>query len=100
MRISEKEIDSIRELAGIHFGKDVQVFLFGSRTIEQQRGGDIDMYIRNPMDIKLTIRSKINFIGDLIIRIGEQRIDVVLDNKEAEDSVFFKTIFKTAIQIC
>jgi uncharacterized protein len=100
MRISDKEIENIRELAGLHFGKDVQVFLFGSRTMEQQRGGDIDLYIRNPMGIKLSIRSKINFIGDLIIRIGEQRIDVVLDNKEAENSVFFKTILKTAIQIC
>lgn len=100
MRLSENEIANIRELASLHFGKDVQVFLFGSRTIEQQRGGDIDLYICNPAGIKLDIRSKINFIRDLIIRIGEQRIDVVLENKEAENPVFFKTIFKTAIQIC
>jgi uncharacterized protein len=100
MRISEKEIENITVLARIHFGKEVQVFLFGSRTNEQQRGGDIDLYIRNPGGIKLTTRSKINFIGDLIIRIGEQRIDVVLDNQEAENLVFIKTILKTAIQIC
>ena len=40
MRLSEFEILSIRTLAFRHFGTDVQVFLFGSRTFNQQRGGE------------------------------------------------------------
>lgn len=100
MRLSDSEIESIKILASRHFGKDAQVFLFGSRTIQQQRGGDIDLFIRNPNGKQLKTRAKINFITDLILQIGEQRIDVVLENEEAKDSVFFKTIFQTAIQIC
>jgi uncharacterized protein len=100
MRLSKFEIESIIKLAGIHFGKNVQVFLFGSRTNNQRRGGDIDLFIRNTAADHLLMRSKINFITDLILLIGEQKIDVVLENTEMKSSVFYKTIGQTGIQLC
>jgi len=100
MRLSELEIESIKSLAGLHFGTEVEVFLFGSRTNDQKRGGDIDLFIRNSNGEQLKTRTKINFITDLILRIGEQKIDVVLDHPNRKNSVFYKTIGKTAIQIC
>ena len=100
MRLSEFEIESIKRLASYHFGTDAQVFLFGSRTNDQQRGGDIDLFIRNPNGEHLNTSTKINFITDLILQIGEQKIDVVLDNQERKDSFFFKTIYQTGIQLC
>jgi predicted nucleotidyltransferase len=100
MRLSEADIESIVYLANLHFGDDVQVFLFGSRTSNQQRGGDIDLLIRNPNNGQLKIRAKINFITDLILQIGEQKIDVVLENQVNKNSGFLKTIVQTAIQLC
>lgn len=100
MRLSEFEIESIKILASRHFGTGVQVFLFGSRTNNQQRGGDIDLFIRNPNGEHLKTRTKINFITDLILQIGEQKIDVVLDNQDTKNSVFLKTIYQTGIQLC
>jgi predicted nucleotidyltransferase len=100
MRLSEFEIESIKTLANHHFGKDVQVFLFGSRSRNQLRGGDIDLFIRNPNYECLKIRTKINFIADLILLIGDQKIDVVLDNPAIKKSVFYKTINQTGIQLC
>ena len=100
MRLSEFEIESIKSLASHHFGTDVQVFLFGSRTSNQQRGGDIDLFIRDPNGGHLKTRTKINFITDLILKIGEQKIDVVLDNQDTKNSVFLKTIYQTGIQLC
>ncbi|HAQ19825.1 MAG TPA: DNA polymerase subunit beta [Prolixibacteraceae bacterium] len=100
MRLSEFEIESIKSLAKQHFGRNAQVFLFGSRTMNQQRGGDIDLLVRNPEGEQLTIRTKINFISDLILLIGEQKIDVVLENPFARNSGFLKTIYQTAIQLC
>lgn len=100
MRLSEFEIENIKNLASLHFGSDVQVFLYGSRTSNQLRGGDIDLFISHPNGEHLKQRAKINFLTDLIFRIGEQKIDVVLDSPEKKNSHFFKTIFKTGIQIC
>jgi uncharacterized protein len=100
MRLSKFEIETIKSLASSHFGTDIQVFLFGSRTSDQQRGGDIDLLIRNPNGEHLKTRTKINFITDLIFEIGEQKIDVVLDNSNTKNSAFFKTIYRTGIQLC
>ena len=100
MRLSEFEIETIKSLAKHHFGSNVQVFLFGSRTKNQLRGRDIDLFIRKQEGEPLKIRTKIDFITDLILRIGEQKIDVVLENPVTKDSNFFKTIYKTAIQLC
>jgi hypothetical protein len=100
MRLSEFEIESIKSLASQHFGADVQVFLFGSRTNDLLRGGDIDLFIRDPKGDHLKTRTKINFLTDLILRIGEQKIDVVLENPEVQSSGFINTIFQTGIQLC
>jgi predicted nucleotidyltransferase len=100
MRLSEFEIESIKQMASRHFGTDVQVFLFGSRTMNQLRGGDIDLFIRNPNGEHLKTRTKINFITDLILLIGEQKIDVILGNQLTKNSVLFKTIYQTGIQLC
>ena len=100
MRLSEADIESIVNLANLHFGDDVQVFLFGSRANNQQQGGDIDLLIRNPNNGQLKIRAKINFITDLILQIGDQKIDVVLENQANKNSGFLKTIVQTAIRLC
>lgn len=100
MRLSKFEIENIKKIACHHFRNRVHVYLFGSRTNNKERGGDIDLFICKPNREKLKIRSKINFITDLIFKIGEQKIDVVLDNPTARNSLFLKTIYKTRIQLC
>lgn len=100
MRLNEFEIESIKSLASLHFGNDTQVYLFGSRTNNLLRGGDIDLFISNPNGKHLKVSTKINFIADLMLRIGEQSIDVVLGNPEKKNSAFVKTIFQTGIQLC
>jgi predicted nucleotidyltransferase len=100
MRLNKHEIESIKDLAQMHFGNDVQVILFGSRTSNNKRGGDIDLFIRKQSGEKLNVGSKIDFITDLIFKIGEQKIDVVLDNPELRESDFLKTIYSTGIQLC
>ena len=99
MRLSEFEIDCIKNLAEQHFGKNVQVYLFGSRVNNQKRGGDIDLFIRTNRGESFSSRTKIEFISNLIEKIGEQKIDVVLENQYADNHGFIKSIYQTAIQI-
>jgi predicted nucleotidyltransferase len=100
MRLTEFEIKSITTLACLHFGKESEVFLFGSRTSDSGRGGDIDLFIRSNETRLLNAREKVNFISDLVVLIGEQKIDVVLDNHGLFDSPFLKTISNTGIRLC
>ena len=99
MRLSQFEIENIKNLAKHHFGHDVIVILFGSRANDEMRGGDIDLFIKSN-NRNLNARAKMNFIVDLILKIGEQKIDVVLDNKSLHTTEFFKTIFRTGKQLC
>jgi hypothetical protein len=46
MRLTELQIAAIRETAAEIFGNDAGVWLFGSRTDDQKRGGDIDLLIQ------------------------------------------------------
>ena len=45
MRITEREAAAIRLVATEVAGKDARVALFGSRTQDELRGGDIDLLI-------------------------------------------------------
>jgi hypothetical protein len=76
------------------------VILFGSRTNDRLRGGDIDLFIKSTQGIDLKLGTKIKFMTDLVMLIGDQKINVVLGNKETIGSRLVKTIFKTGIQIC
>jgi len=77
MRLTEKEITAIRERFTAEFGSG-RLYLFGSRTDDSRRGGDIDLYIE-PADTHGLTRRKIAFLAALKREIGERKIDVVID---------------------
>lgn len=100
MRISEKEIEAIKNLAVSIFGDDTKVFLFGSRIADHKRGGDIDLFITNRQKSKLTLSAKIDFLTELKLLIGEQKIDVVLDTDSTKSKKqFYQSVRKEAIEL-
>jgi predicted nucleotidyltransferase len=69
-----------------NFGKDTQVWLFGSRVNDETRGGDIDLYIEPQIQKSSDlITAKLQFLRDVHKKLGEQKIDVVL--RRADSSV-------------
>ena len=86
MRLSEKEISAIKNNI-LNFDQDAKIHLFGSRTNDKAKGGDIDV---------LVISDKIGFNEKLKIRTGifkeieEQKLDLVV--KKDFNDVFVKMI--------
>ena len=74
MRLSEKEISAIKNNI-LSFDQDAKIYLFGSRTNDNAKGGDIDV---------LVISGKIGFTEKTKIRVGifkeieEQKLDLVV----------------------
>lgn len=99
MRLTEFEIEAIKSLAILHFGEKVKVYLFGSRVSDDKRGGDIDLFISSSEKSRLRARTKINFLTDLMFKIGERKVDVVLDHPARKETEFLKTIYRTAVQL-
>ncbi|MEO8409866.1 MAG: nucleotidyltransferase domain-containing protein [Propionivibrio sp.] len=72
MRVSDKTVAILIELARIHFGETAPIRLFGSRLDDQARGGDIDIQIIAPDS---SYRDEIDFLVDVERRLDE-RVDL------------------------
>lgn len=80
MRLTEEEKKSICEIFIKHFGKNDHIWLFGSRTDDTKKGGDIDLYVETEeKNSKVALEKKLSFLNDLWSSLGEQKIDVVLN---------------------
>jgi len=100
MRISSYEQKIIKNLAEKIFGTDTHVFLFGSRTLDDKKGGDIDLLITNENKENLTTRLKITFLAELKSLIGDQKIDVILDTDATkEKDNFYRSIKSEAVEL-
>lgn len=77
MRLREDEARIIREEVARAFGPDATVRLFGSRTRNDRRGGDIDLYIEVPCDANAARGGERRLRHALLTRLGDQRIDIV-----------------------
>jgi len=86
MRLSEKEIQTIKNNI-LQFDPAASIYLFGSRTNDEAKGGDIDI---------LVISDKIGFEEKTKIRVGifkemeEQKLDLVV--KKNFDDLFVQMI--------
>jgi len=77
IRLTEREIRAIKELAVEVFGEGTRVFLFGSRTDPSKKGGDIDLYVIPAKRDKL-FDKYLKYLARLKLTIGDQKIDLIL----------------------
>lgn len=80
MRLSAKQKDAIKEIFFVHFLPKDHIWLFGSRVDDFKKGGDIDLYIEtNYEDPAIVVEKKIGFLSNLKAKIGDQKIDVIIN---------------------
>jgi predicted nucleotidyltransferase len=100
MRLKKNEIEAIKEVTKEIFGQDAIVQLFGSRTNDALKGGDIDLLILCNRTISSSERYqlKIEFLVQLKKVIGDQKIDVLIEGKQ-QQSNFFQRVKNEGIQL-
>ncbi|MFA3783470.1 nucleotidyltransferase domain-containing protein [Melioribacteraceae bacterium 4301-Me] len=87
MRLKKEYIEIIKSAVKYYFGESTQVFLFGSRTDDNKKGGDIDLYIET--DIKDHVfEKKIKLLRKLHKELGEQKIDIVINNFTGDKYIY------------
>ncbi len=76
------------------FDPSANVLLFGSRLLDNRRGGDIDLLIRSRhIDFQKRLRLKLALMDAL----GPQKIDIAID--DGQPSAFIKLVAKNAVAI-
>ncbi len=78
MRLKPHQIEVIRRAVADLAGDDAQVSLFGSRTNDNARGGDIDLLVEIPHPVEESAWLIARIAGRISHRLGGQKIDVVL----------------------
>jgi uncharacterized protein len=101
MRLQESEITHITNVfSSFVKTKNVQLYLYGSRTDDQKKGGDIDLLlVTSDPDVSTYLQSsKLKILLNLKELIGDQKIDLrIAHKKELTEDPFLKVIFPQAI---
>jgi predicted nucleotidyltransferase len=100
MRLNNKEIAAIKEVTRGVFGDNAMISLFGSRTDNDKKGGDIDLFIQFNCQISREelYRLKIKFLVQLKKIIGEQKIDVLINGGQLSKSLL-EAVQKEEVQL-
>ena len=95
MRISTQALSSIRKHIKA-LVPDSEVFLFGSRTNDSLKGGDIDLLLLTPEKVPLML---LNHARRLILNdIGEQKIDLV-NFRKTDEHPFKNVAMESAVRL-
>lgn len=96
MRLKKNIIDKLKQSVYDSFG-DVNIYLFGSRTDDTKKGGDIDIAIDSNLSRLEFRKKKIKFISNLIKNNFELKIDIVDYN--TKNKLLYENIRNSALKI-
>jgi len=99
MRLSTSTRKIIRETVREIFGPKATVTVFGSRTDDSMRGGDIDLLILSETPITQRERKALQLVARLQIRLGDQPIDVLVLDPETPRQAVHEEALRTGVRL-
>ena len=99
MRLKKNQQQAIRETVREIFGVDAAVYVFGSRVDDTARGGDIDLLVQLKKPQVSTERKILRLVAKLQRRLGDQPIDVLLQDPESTLKPIHFEAQKTGIRL-
>ena len=96
MRLSQKTITILQDNIKKSFG-DVNIYLFGSRTDDNKKGGDIDIAIDTKVSREEFRKKKSLFLANLIRTNFDYDIDIV--NYNTNDKLLYNEIRQNNIKL-
>lgn len=99
MRLSTDQVRAIRQTAQRVLGDGARVSVFGSRALDNTRGGDIDLFFET--DAQLVNRAKVicQLYGALTMVLGDRKIDVILKDANTPPASVFDIAKRTGIPL-
>lgn len=99
MRLTQKQIESIKHTAQTVLGQDARVILFGSRVDDKTRGGDIDLLFETDhlVDNRATTVGMI--YASLIRQLGERKIDILLQDGATPSAPILEIARQTGVRL-
>lgn len=99
MRLTKQQIEIIRDTAREVFGPMAHVSLFGSRTDDRARGGDIDLLVESDHAIPDKLQKSLRMTALLQMRLGDQPIDILVIDPDTPLRPIHRQARMTGIQL-
>lgn len=81
IRLTQEEVDTIKECFKAVFPSTDHLWIFGSRVNMKAKGGDIDLYVETvATDVSEIIRLEREFWIKLQEKFDERKIDIVMNS--------------------
>ena len=99
MRLSAHDRLAIRQAAAEVAGPDARVYLFGSRTRDDLRGGDIDLLLElpAPRSTQERLQVSVRTAARLQHLIGERKIDVLVADPTTRETPLLRAAREQAL---
>lgn len=96
VRLSDGDLKALKQIFRKHFLPQDRLWLFGSRVDLTRKGGDIDLYIETHSPTpEEAVNRRVRFLSNLEAIIGEQKIDVVLNQLNSDYDLPIYAVAKT-----
>jgi predicted nucleotidyltransferase len=97
MRLSTDQVQAIRQTAVRVLGAGARVTVFGSRALDDRKGGDIDLFFETdaPLDNRAKVLCRLH--GALTLALGERKIDVILRDANTPSARIFEIAKRTGV---
>ncbi|MGM0477528.1 MAG: nucleotidyltransferase domain-containing protein [Pseudomonadota bacterium] len=99
MRLSERNRAIIRDTVREVVGEEADVHLFGSRTDDTGRGGDIDLLITSDTPVVERERKALRVVARLQRRLGDQPIDVLIVDPDTPLQAVHREALRTGVRL-
>jgi predicted nucleotidyltransferase len=101
MRLSPEQVDIIKRVVEDALGGSAKVYLFGSRTDDTRRGGDIDLLVEPAAALSADARldAKLKMLAALHRRLGERKIDLVFYQRDGHETAFQRLARREGIRL-
>ena len=99
MRLTPEARQIIKASAQEIFGPDATVCVFGSRTNDEARGGDIDLLVECTEPVEDRLRKTLALTASLQRRLGDQQIDVIVADPQTKRRPVHEVARRTGVPL-
>lgn len=99
VRLSDAAVNIICSEFKNNFLETDHLWLFGSRADLAKRGGDIDLYIETELSAQKLSDAKHKFYVQLIKQLGDQKIDLVINNDNDCEKLIYNIAKKKGVKL-
>jgi len=97
MRLAQNQVQAIKSVAQRVLGDDARVILFGSRTDDGKRGGDIDLLFETPHSVGNRATALGQIYVALIRELGDRKVDLLLSDPDTPDAPVLRVARETGV---